>query len=215
LELADLIDLEWRLQADARAEDPTAVRARDRAWGPAIVEELAADADTLRHTLARDRAARAQVCAAWLRRLRRQPDHGLPGQRMAAGLRWTTWGLAVVGALLGWGAASAALAYDGSEPVNVLVFVGVFFVLQILLLAALVVALLARRGGGALSLPARIVGSIAQSRVVDRLLGAQDRFRRGHDQREQRSSQHRDGHRHPSGPWPLGAGLRESRGPRL
>ncbi len=55
-------------------------------------------------------------------------------------------GVLVSGALTGAGTAAGLLRYDGSTPINLLHFVGVFVVLQGLLLVAWIVALAAWRG---------------------------------------------------------------------
>jgi len=63
------------------------------------------------------------------------------------------FGLAVLGLLLGWGAAAALLAYDGTRPVNVVHMLAVFVAAQLLLLLllgwVLVPASWARRVPGA------------------------------------------------------------------
>ena len=175
MELADLIDLEWQLQADQQGNDPAVPRTRDRTWGASVHEAVMSDRDRddidLRHALVEDRAVRADVCRQWLQRLRKRPQADeLPGRGWAAGLRWTTGLLVILGALIGWGTASAALAYD-KRPVNVLVFIGIFVVLQLGLLLGMVIVLLCRGRGGGLGAFPRLVGALAQSSWIDRLAG--------------------------------------------
>jgi hypothetical protein len=74
---------------------------------------------------------------------------------------------------LGAGAASATLAYDGTAPVNLWNFLGIFVLLQILLFALLLIGLVAgvARGQAFLSATQRALRSIARAPLTRRLLG--------------------------------------------
>lgn len=170
LDLADLIDLEYQHELD-RSGDAVLARDRDRDWGPGVMAELGVRAEDVAHRLAGDRSVRVALSRAWLRRLRDRDD-SMPGRRVAGGLGAVGWILILLGALTGWGAATAALHYDGSVPVNVLGFIGLFFVLQLVLLVAMMAVLLVRRRGGGVGLFARLVGTLAQSPWLDRFAGA-------------------------------------------
>jgi hypothetical protein len=81
---------------------------------------------------------RRALIEGWLEALRER-DRAVahPGRAVESGLRGVRAILAIFGALLGWGAASAVLRYTGGEPVNVWDFLLVFVGVQILLLALL------------------------------------------------------------------------------
>jgi len=117
--LADLIDLEARIVARAGAQHDE-LAARDRQ----VAETLSVDPD--------DRPA---LLAAWLGALRaREPDAIWLGARFARGYRLAGLGLGLAGLASGWAAAAAATAYDGTHPVNVLVFLGALVGSQLVLL---------------------------------------------------------------------------------
>lgn len=63
----------------------------------------------------------------------------------AGSVRWTAFLLVAVGLLAGVGTASALLRYDGSQPINVLIFLGAIVGSQLLLLPLLMVSLVFRR----------------------------------------------------------------------
>ena len=175
MKLAEVVDLEWQLWRDeeaARAGDWEALMARDRALGEEILRELGVDSSEAQARVAADRRFRQQLCVRWRDRVRRiEPD--LPGERVEKGYRLVRWLAVLLGLLLGVGAASAALAYDGRQPVNVFGFVAVFFVLQILLLVLLLWFLLrsGRGGHGQLGLVHALLARVIRARFVDRLLG--------------------------------------------
>jgi hypothetical protein len=176
--LAEIVDLEWQLWRDeetVRAGDFEPLLARDRAIGAASLAEMlgrdgAADAHA---RVAADPRFRRELCRRWRERVRRQAPE-LPGERVEKGYRVVRWLVVLVGLLAGVGAASAALAYDGGQPVNVFGFVAVFFALQIALLAALLWVLLrsGHAGGGErLGVVHALLARLMRARFVDRLLG--------------------------------------------
>jgi hypothetical protein len=63
----------------------------------------------------------------------------------AGSVRWTAFLLVAAGLLAGVGTASALLRYDGSQPINVLIFLGAIVGSQLLLLPLLIVSLVFRR----------------------------------------------------------------------
>jgi hypothetical protein len=117
--LADLIDLEARIVARAGAQHDE-LAARDRQVG---------------ETLAVDPNDRGTLLAAWLAALRaREPDATWLGAEVARGYRLAGLVLVLAGLASGWAAAAAATTYDGTHPVNVLVFLGALVGLQLVLL---------------------------------------------------------------------------------
>ena len=125
--LADLIDLEARLALDAR-EDDDVLHQRDRA----VAKSISPDGDR-----------RARILA-WVDALRPR-DRASVGSRVAAALALLRSALFAVGLLVGGGAASVALFYDGTRPVNVASFVFALVVPQVVLLALTLIVLFAMR----------------------------------------------------------------------
>jgi hypothetical protein len=143
--LADLVDLEAQLLRD-RDADPAALEARDRALVQASPAESAPG------------RGRAALLTRWLERLREaDPGRTSPGAAVARAVSTGRALLVVAGLLLGWGAATAVLRYDGGHPVNVwdalLLLVVLQIVLFLLLLASFLVPLAAT--GGAILGPLR------------------------------------------------------------
>jgi hypothetical protein len=127
--LADLIDLEARIVARAGAQHDE-LAARDRQ----VAEGLPVDPN--------DRGA---LLAAWLQALRaREPDAAWLGARVVRGYRLAGLVLVLGGLAIGWVAAAAATAYDGTHPVNVLVFLGALVGSQLALLTLGMTALAVR-----------------------------------------------------------------------
>lgn len=125
--LANLIDLEAQLARD-RDEDPDALAARDRALLPGG---------------APDRGSRGALIATWLDALRAREARALfPGAAVAGALATIRAMLALLGVLLGWGAATAVLTGGGRHPVNVWDFLLAFVGVQLALLALLVASFL-------------------------------------------------------------------------
>lgn len=125
--LANLIDLEAQLARD-RDRDPAALAARDRA---------------LLNGVTVDRRRRGALLSAWLEALRaREPQALFPGEAVAGALSGLRAVLALLGVLLGWGAATAVLTGGGTHPVNVWDFLLAFVFVQLLLLALLAASFL-------------------------------------------------------------------------
>ncbi|MCR9243428.1 MAG: DUF2868 domain-containing protein [bacterium] len=141
--LPDLADLEWLLRDDAAPLS----RPAESAVGAAVAREHELSPAELRRRADNDRELRHGLAGAWLAAVRKQRDD-LPGFWLGRGLWLVGLLLLGLGLLTGGGAASALLAYDGSEPVNVLPFLAFFCLLQIVLLVVLAVFLLRSRGGG-------------------------------------------------------------------
>lgn len=174
MQLAELIDLEAQLGRDEHAGDAAAaVPARDRAIGLQIADEFGIGEGELRERLGGERELRHRVCAAWLQKLPPAARAVLPGQRIVGGIRWAGAGLAVLFALLGAGAATGALSGTGRSPANVLVFIVVFFLAQIVLLALLPLVIAWRQARGSEVAPGLqgLIVRISQWRLLDRLLG--------------------------------------------
>ena len=146
--VADLIDLEYYLGADETAlrEQPAARAAlteRDRSLylgqiGPAVAPAAPHTGDHRRLSLLH-----------WLhaRRSGEPPEQRLllPGSTFAQAQRLITMALAVVGFLLGVGAASALLSYDGHRPININWYIFLLVVVQLLLIGGVLIAWLVRR----------------------------------------------------------------------
>lgn len=124
MKLEDLVDLEAQIAVDADRA-PELLRERDRA----LFRDLqGVDPD--------DRDA---LLTAWLRALR--GDEPSLGRRVAGAYRLLSYGLVVLGALLGWTTATVLLAYSGDTPINVANFLLVVVGVQLALLAGLLVGL--------------------------------------------------------------------------
>jgi len=140
--LADLIDLEARIVARAGAQH----------------DELAADDRRVAETLTVDPDDRPALLAAWLGALRaREPAAPWLGARIVRGYRLAGLGLVLAGLVVGWGAAAVATAYDGTHPVNVLVFLGALVGSQLVLLT--------------LGLAARAVRALLADDVLPEIVG--------------------------------------------
>jgi hypothetical protein len=164
--LAELIDLESGLL------DLQQHRASAAAAGRELCEQRGIGAAQARQRAESDPAWRWSLAAAWLRRLRAGGTL-LPGETVTRSLRTASRLLQLLGILLGAAAASATLAYDGTAPVNLWNFLGVFVLLQILLFAILLLSLGAgaARGKAVLSATQRALGGIARAALTRRLLG--------------------------------------------
>ncbi len=127
LTLAELIDLEVQLAADAD-RDPRELVERDAVVGERIGAGRMADR---RHALLRE----------WLSALG-ATGPGSTGRRVHTFYRVVGWIAAAASLLGGAGAAAALLRYDGRDPVNIIDFLAVLVGLQLLLMAASVLALL-------------------------------------------------------------------------
>ena len=177
MKLAQLIDLEVQLLRDERAladGEGVKINTRDQAIGHRVAEELGLEESTARRHLSSDRGLRHRVCQGWLDLLPTAEQERLPGARIESGYRLAGWVLLVVFILGGIGTAGAALSSGTSTPVNVLVFIVIFFLLQILLLLLYPVFMVWRhvRGGGVLPWLQHLVVRLSRIRFIDRLLGA-------------------------------------------
>ena len=128
LELSELIDLELRFATD-RELDPRQLLERDEAIGKRI---NSGHTETLpRHAMFR----------RWLAALRDESGPST-GEQVQAGYRLFGVVLGVSFFLLGAGAARAVLAYDGTQPVNVVHFLAVFVAAQLALVGFAVFAMM-------------------------------------------------------------------------
>jgi len=115
--LGDLRDLSQQLQRDADVPG-SSLRHRDRRIG----RELVACGDK----------PAAQI-KGWLQEMRALTGD-LRGDRVNVMRRLGLLALGVAGLFVGWGAAAVVLRYDGSQPVNIIHFLAVFVVLQLVTL---------------------------------------------------------------------------------
>ena len=146
--VADLIDLEHYLGADEATlrEQPAArqvLTERDRSLYLETIAPAVAPAQP--HSAAHRRLS----LLYWLRarRAAEAPEQRLllPGSTFAQAQRLATMALITVGFLLGVGAASALLSYDGHRPINVTWYIFLLVVVQFLLIAGVLGAWLIRR----------------------------------------------------------------------
>ena len=176
MKLAELIDLEVQLLRDERAladGEGIEVKRRDQAIGHRVAEELGLEESTARRDLASNRELRHRICRHWLDLLPTNAQEILPGARIEGGYRLAGWVLFAVFILAGMGAAGAALSSGTGAPANVLVFIVVFFLLQILLLLLYPVFMVWRhvRGGGSSPWLQNLVVRLSRVRFLDRALG--------------------------------------------
>lgn len=137
MDLAQLVDFEVQLHRDeetVRHGDEHELRARDAAAGAAALAALGRSADDVAAALADDRDLRARLATLWLAHTRAEAGRGDSTTRA---LRWAGLLVTAIALVVGAGAASGALHYDGKHPVNVFVFLGLLVVTQIALLALL------------------------------------------------------------------------------
>jgi uncharacterized protein DUF2868 len=166
LGLADLIDLEYHLLQDPQGG------AHAQAAGDRVRDKAGLDAPQARRKAEGDRAFRTELCTEWLADLHRS-GVSMPGARVEIGLRAMAWILTLAGLLVGGTTAAAALAYDGSAPVNLWMFLAIFVLLQIALLVLMFLALGTSmlRGRAWMGFFSRLLSSLASSHWLDRLLG--------------------------------------------
>ncbi len=126
LKLEDLIDLEYQLHLDESA-DHHALRERDRAVGLALAGKA---------------HGRRALFLAWLEKMRGETDEDFPGKRAVSAIGMVSLLLGLTGLLLGAGTALGVFAYEGDRPVNVVNVLGVFVLLQLLLLVFWILAIL-------------------------------------------------------------------------
>jgi len=137
--IADLLDFEYLLAADASGDD-AAIRARDRAiFEQNIAPQL--DASTS--------GDRRFIFRRWLA-TRRGSDNALPGTHFTAGWQTLLTFAVLAGLALGVSLTAGLLHYRGSEPVNVAWFFAATVGVQWLLLIAALAWWLLRRATGLL-----------------------------------------------------------------
>lgn len=164
MRIALIMDLEAQFERDASvsaAGRQTDLAARDGAIGARIAAAHgAAVADMDARARSHDRVL-AAVFAAWL-----QQAGGAerPGRRYEHGMRVAANLLAVVVAVAVGVACATTLHYDGSVPVNVNRFLGIFVLGQVALLGLMTIALAWGKG----SMLAPLLRACAQSRWVTR-----------------------------------------------
>ncbi len=146
-QLADLIDYEFFLDADER--QPADLHARDRKlYLENIAPTLPAAPASEPVTKPDRRAILWRWTAARRRGLKSGPDADetlLPGEAFAQVRGAVAATLAVLALVIGWTAATAALAYSaGAEPINAFVFFVEFALAQVLILAGAFLVLGAR-----------------------------------------------------------------------
>lgn len=128
--LADQVAFECALAHDER-EEWRALAERDRAIARSIPEADWRSGD------------RRAIARTWLAaRLGQAPSIQLAADCALQSIQTSGQLLCIVGAVFGLAAATAALAYTGSEPINVSAFFGVFVLLQALMALALFVPFL-------------------------------------------------------------------------
>lgn len=84
-----------------------------------------------------------ELLAEWSREAEGESGARL-GPLMAGAVQWTVFILAIFGLLSGGGAVAALLRYDGTQPINVLLFLGTIVGVQLVMLPLLAVAFLFR-----------------------------------------------------------------------
>ena len=136
--IADLLDFEFLLEADAQAADHV-LEQRDRVW-----REHASG--TIRGDEALDRRT---VFKRWVNARREARDLALPGEHFVAGWQTLLTICAVLGLLIGASLTGGLLYYRGAEPVNVAWFFACTVGVQLAVLAtAVLIGLLRRIAGG-------------------------------------------------------------------
>ena len=143
--LADLVDYESFLAEDERKSGEV-LRRRDRAIFPRISSHSSdAPRVILRHWL-QERRHLAREETGGGGDAREQREVVLPGDAFAQTRALLGVTLGALGALLGGGAAWAALTYTrGGEPINALAFFCEFALLQVVILAIALLAFVCRR----------------------------------------------------------------------
>lgn len=130
MNFGDYIDIDRQLHLDPLAEDPVRRLERDREIGRAL-EGSFADA--------RDGA----LLLAWKKGVSREETASL-GNLVEGAVWWTAVCLVFFGGITGVGAAGGLLRYDGTQPINVLFFLGAIVGIQLLLLPMLILGFLFR-----------------------------------------------------------------------
>ena len=150
--LADLVDLSVQVDRDADLK-PSELRRRDRAIGQQSADLSGKPRDQLRQ---------------WLRETNRQRP-AQAGETAVRTLRRMGLVVALLGLLIGWGAALGIFSYDGTRPVNVVNVLAAFVGIQLLLLLLTAIVALPRnllqRVPGARQMQ-DVIGSLSPGRLV-------------------------------------------------
>ncbi|WDP90382.1 MAG: DUF2868 domain-containing protein [Desulfobacter sp.] len=146
--LKEIIDLDFFLSLDEGMEDRKETAARDREIFREIEGAGPGSGIDNKIDIKDDRS----LLLAWLKRRRQMADRGdgrLPGSLYHSLYRWTLRIMAVLGLAAGFITAYSFLAYHGSRPVNVTLFIAFFILFQALLAlaAGIVMARRIRPGG--------------------------------------------------------------------
>ena len=132
--IADLIDLEYLLLLDdavIEEEGQDALRRRDRDIYLHLIESKDEAEEELNPPLLLNRWLKSRQ-----KKLKEQDDGApLPGKLWSELYGFFRWGLLLLGLISGTGLAFSFLAYSGSAPVNISVYLGLFVGVQVLLLA--------------------------------------------------------------------------------
>ncbi|MEZ5964893.1 MAG: DUF2868 domain-containing protein [Planctomycetota bacterium] len=145
MDLSQLLDFEVRLHRDGDAMhgDGATLEARDATAGAHALSALGRDPNEVAEALTHDRGLRERLAGLWLEHVRDASSDG----GSARSLRLAGAVVTGVALLLGAGAASGALQYDGKHPVNVFWFLLGLVVTQIALLALLLWAIMHGKRG--------------------------------------------------------------------
>lgn len=164
MNFGDFLDIDRHLHLDPCAEKPVERLERDRRIGRALSGGGA--------------ATDQELLVAWKNEVE-APAGPTAGTLVAAALRWTVGLLGLAGLLLGIGAATGLLRYEGDQPINVLFFLAAIVGVQILFLPLLLLALLFR---GRLRRGRSLIGALAAflfEKALDALARAASTGREG------------------------------------
>lgn len=156
MKIADLIDLDQqlRLASEDRGQTPRRRLERDRQIGREF--QLTSDGFGREELLLQ----------AWTRNVSPTAGPSIGGV-VAGAVRWTAFVLLILGFGSGAAAAAALLHYDGTQPINVLFFLGVLVGGQLLLLPLLALSFLFRRRfRGGFKFGMAVIGGLLKWMVV-------------------------------------------------
>ncbi len=142
--IEDLIDLEYFLEQDEISDDD-AISHRDR---EVFLKDVV---PKLKYNELSDKTDRKTAIRIWLESRRKivsssgEKHSALPGRLFADMMSFVSILILIIGILTGTGLAFTLLQYQGSEPVNVSTYLGIFVLLQIVLIGILAIFSLFRR----------------------------------------------------------------------